>query len=322
MKTDNSNMRLFLRGTLILLAVGGLCSLLAGDSSIGMAIANGSVQVDHSRVWGTTTLFDGSIIETATASSQLRLKSGTSVRLGGDTRAQVYQKKLVLESGLGQLETAPGYEVEARSLHIMGGAPDAVTRVRIEGDHKVIVAAVRGTVRVTNSTGVLVAIIEAGRSLDLEPQAAGAVAPTRASGCLLEKSGKAIVVDQTAGVFLELRGSGFEKEFGNRVQVTGVAESSPASVAGASQVIRVADFRVIGKGGCTAVAKRVGALVGSGAAAAAGAAGAAGTAGAAAGIGGGTIAVIGGVAAAATVGGLAVVGDLPGQGQSAPSASR
>ncbi len=318
MMTRPSNLPLLVRGTLILLALGALTCLPASDSAIGSAIANGSFQVDHSRVWGNSTLFDGSIIETASAPSQLRLIGGSQVRLAADTRATVYQKKLILESGYGQVELASGYEVEARSLHV-SGSRDAITRVKLEGDGKVAVAAVQGAVRVTNSSGILVATIEAGRGLDLEPQAAGALAPTKVTGCLLEKAGKPIVVDQTTNVVLELRGADLEKETGNRVEITGVAENSPASVPGASQVVRIAGLKVVGKGGCSSVAKKVEATAGAAAAAAGTAAGAAG---AGTGIGAGTIAVVGGVAAAATVGGLAAAGSLPGQSQSQPSASR
>jgi hypothetical protein len=322
MMTKSSNRPLLVRATVILLAVGALSFLPAWNNAIGSAITNGSFMVDHARVWGNTTLFDGSVIETASAPSQLQLIGGAQVRLAADTRATVYQKKLILESGYGQVESAPGYEVEARTLRV-SGSRDAITRVKLEGDGKVIVAAVRGAVRVTNSTGVLVATIEAGKSLDLEPQAVGASAPTKVTGCLLEKAGKAIVVDQTTSVVLELLGTDLEKEIGNRVEITGVAETSPASVPGASQLIRVAGLKVVGKGGCSSVAKKIGATAGAGAVAgtAVGTAGAA-TVGAATGIGAGTIAVIGGVAAAATVGGLAAAGSLPGQSQSQPSASR
>jgi hypothetical protein len=313
MMTKPSNLPMLVRETLILLTLGALSSLPASNNAIGSAITNGSFQVDHARVWGNSTLFEGSIIETASAPSQVQLIGGAQVRLAADTRAMIYQKKLILESGYGQVEAAQGYEVEARSLRV-SGSRDAITRVKLEGDGKVIVASVRGAVRVTNSAGVLVATIEAGRSLDLEPQAAGASAPTNVTGCLLEKAGKAIVVDQTTSVVLELRGMDLEKEIGNRVEITGVAENSPASVPGASQLIRVAGLKVVAKGGCSSIANKIGATAGAGAVAAT----AAGTAG----VGAGTIAIIGGVAVAATVGGLAAAGSLPGQSQSQPSASR
>ncbi|MBZ5624054.1 MAG: hypothetical protein LAQ69_35950 [Acidobacteriia bacterium] len=340
MKTNVSISRLLVRATVVFAAIGTIGWLSAASTAIGMAVANGSFQVDHSQVWGNSTLFDGSTIETAMATSQLQLNGGVQMRLASNTRVTVYQRRLVLESGFGQLESAAGYEVEARSLRISTVAPDTVARIRLEGDRKVTVAAIRGAVRVNNAVGLLVANVEAGHSLDLEPQVPGAAAPTRASGCLLAKGGKVVLAEQTANVILELHGTGLEQELGNRVEITGIAEEAAATVAGASQLIKVAGFRQISKGGCASIAKKLGATTAAAGAGAAGAgaagagaagAGAAGAGAAAAGaagaatatgIGIGTVAVIGGVATAATVGGLAAAGSLPGQGSSTPSASR
>jgi hypothetical protein len=274
-----------------------------------MALANGSFQVDHSRVWGNTTLFDGSIIETESAISQLHLTGGVQMRLASGSRATVYQHKLVLDYG--GLESAANYEVQANSLHIFASGPDGLARVQVRGQRDVLVAAVRGAVRVTNAGGVLIANVEAGRTLNLEPQDAGTAAPTRVTGCLLAKGGKMIVAEQTANVILELRGAGLDKELGNRVEINGVAETTPSTVAGASQVVRVVGLRRVASGGCSEAAKKVGgSVIGAGSVAAAPAAAAGASGG---GIGIGTIAVIGGVAAAATVGGLGLAGSLPGQ---------
>jgi hypothetical protein len=319
----------------ILMVSGTIGRLAAASAPIGMAVANGSFLVDHSRVWGNSTLFDGSIIETATAASDIQLTGGVAMRLAADSRAVVFQRKLVLESGYGQLQSSTPFEMEARSLRISTVAGDSLARIRLEGERRVTVGALRGQVRVMNQAGLLVASLEAGRSLDFEPQAAGAAAPTRASGCLVAKSGKLAIVEQTTNLLLEVQGPGLDKELGNRVEVTGIADSGTATVRGATQLIKVAGFKELSKGGCASIAKRVGATTaaagsatavagaaaGGGAAAGAGAA-AAGAGAAAAGIGAGTIAVIGGVAAAATVGGLAAVGSLPGQSDSPPSASR
>jgi len=302
--------------------LGFWCWLPAATTPIGMALANGSFQVDNSRVWGNTTLFNGSIIQTESAISQLHLTGGVQMRLASDSRATVYQRKLVLDYG--QLESTPNYEVQANSLHIVATGPDGLARVQVRNQRNVLVAAVRGSVRVTNSSGVLIANVEAGKTLNLEPQDAGSGAPTRASGCLLSKGGKWIVADQTANVILELRGAGLEKELGNRVEINGVAETAPSTVPGASQIVRVVGVRHVATGGCAHVAAKVGAsavAAGSVAAAASTVGGAAGTAAAAAGataagIGAGTVAVIGGVAAAAAVGGLGIAGSLPGQGSS------
>lgn len=318
------------RTAFLLLVLGFLCWLPAATDPIGMAMTSGSFQVDHSRVSGNSTLFDGSIIETQSALAELQLTGGVQMRLASDSRATVYQRKLVLDYG--QAESAPNYEVQANTLHIVATGPDGLARVQVRSQRYVLVAAVRGAVRVTNAGGVLVANVEAGKTLNLEPQDAGAGAPTRVTGCLLAKGGKMIIVEQTANVILEMHGPGLDKELGNRVEINGVSETAPSTVAGASQVVRVVGLKRVAPGGCAAVAKKVGAAVaaagsvaaaGTAAGAAAGAAGVAvpAAAGAAAGIGMGTVAIIGGVAAAASVGALGIAGALPGQGNS-PSVSR
>ena len=336
MTTNRSILQTLQRATFILLAAGAVSYLAASGPAIGMAVADGSFHVDHSRVWGNATLFDGSVVETGQALSRLKFAAGARMSLASESRATVHQGRLVLESGAGQLESAPGFEVESRTLRISAAEPGTVARIRLGDEPKVVVEALRGSVRVTNSAGLLVASVEAGKSIDFEPQAAGASAPTRAAGCLLSKGGRFVIVEQTTNVMLEVEGAGLNSELGNRVEISGIADPAGPSVPGASQVVKVAGLKRVAKGGCSTVARKAGASVsiaaagGAAAAASSGAAGAAGTAGAvgaagaatAAGIGAGTIAVIGGVAAAATVGGLAAVGGLPGQGESTPSASR
>ncbi len=347
MRKKNLNyLRMLWQAVVVLTTFAAPGWLLADGGAIGMAVANGAFQVDHSAVWGTATLFDGAMIETRTAASELQLTSGVHLRLASGSRATVYRGRMVLESGFSQLESTGAYEIAAQSLVIAAGE-DTLARIRLNGERNVTVAALRGSVRVSNAAGLLVAEVQAGHSLDFEPQAAGATAATRASGCLLAKSGKLILVEQTTNVVLEVHGPDLEAEVGNRLEIAGLAEAQPPSVPGASQVIKVAGLTRIGEGGCKTVAKRAGAAIagaagsagaagtaaaasgaaeagaaGTGAAAAGAAAAGAGAAAAGAGIGAGTVAVIGGVAAAATVGGLAAVGSLPGQTEAPPPASR
>src|SRR5262245_37942156 len=93
--------RPLLGATLTFLVVGTTHGAHAASAPIGMAVTNGSFHVNHTRVWGNTSLFNGSTIETATAPSQIRLDGGTRVRLAADTRVQIYDKKLVMEAGMG-----------------------------------------------------------------------------------------------------------------------------------------------------------------------------------------------------------------------------
>src|ERR1019366_5684258 len=231
-------------------------------------------QVDHSAVYGNGTLFEGSVIETAKASSQLQLTGGVQMRLAGESRAKVYQRRLVLEQGLGEMESAGGFEVEARSLHIVA-APGSLARVKLENGRNVLVSAGRGALRVTNAGGGLVARMETGNSMVFEPQATGATAPTRATGCLLEKGGKFLLAERTTNVVLELQGSDLDKQVGNQVEISGKAWTASLGAPDAGPLVRVVGIKLVRKGGCTAIGKKLGAAtVATAAGAGAGAAGA------------------------------------------------
>jgi hypothetical protein len=261
-------------------------------------------------VWGTATLFDGIVIETYISSSQLQLNNGVNLRLAAGTRARVYESRLVLEKGIGQLESTK-YRIEAANLQVEADKPGATARVQLAGPLRVVVAARDGSVRVSNGDGVLIARLDSGREMVFEPQEGGTAALTKVSGILALKDGKFILVDRITNVTMELQGAGLEAEVGNLVEITGTVDSAAPTVAGASQVIDVTNIKRLTKG-----ARAAGA-------AGAGAAGA-GAAGAAAGglSTGAIVAIVGGVAAAGTLGGLAAAHDLPGQSSSQPSTSR
>src|ERR1035438_6522334 len=93
MATEVSMLRRLMQVTGILLVVGATAVLSAAGGAIGMAVANGSFQVDHSAVYGNGTLFDGSVVETAKSSSRLQLTGGERMRLAGESRAKVYQHR-------------------------------------------------------------------------------------------------------------------------------------------------------------------------------------------------------------------------------------
>ena len=155
--TEVQKMRYAVRGGMLAFLLFVACSAVASSPAIGLAFSNGSLQVDNARVWGNTTIFDGNTIETSKAASDVKLNTGVQMRLASDSRAKVYQQYMVLEKGYGQVEASGGYEVQARSLRITPAAPHTVARVRLEGESTVMVAALTGLVRVTNSAGVVVA---------------------------------------------------------------------------------------------------------------------------------------------------------------------
>ena len=309
--------RLTMQVTISLILAGCLTLSQADPAAIGTVVAPGNFQLDDAKVSGNATLFEGTTIQTGAAPSEVRLNNGARMSLGAGARGRVYQDRLLLERGESQIQAGGGYLVQARSLKILSEGAASSGRIALAGRSKVQVAALTGALRVTNSKGILVARVMPGTAIEFEPQAAGAAAPSRLSGCLVMTAGKYLLTDETTNVTAELKGSGLQTQVGNWVEIAGAMDPSAQPAAEASQSIKVTAVKRLAKG-CTAASKAKAAAAASAAAAGAGAGAAAGT-----GIGiGATVAIVGGVAAAATVGGLAAAEKLPGQGNDTPSASR
>jgi len=309
-------MQNFVRTGLALILVCTATCLMASTAAIGFAVSAGSFQVNAHAAQGTATLFEGSVIETGKTPSQIRLEDGTQLRLASDSRAQVYRSRVVLEKGSGQLESSSSYPIESRSLRVFSTAPDTIARVRVGDQGKVLVATVRGSVRVANSTGLAVANLTTGLSMAFDP-AVGTSAAAKLAGCLYEREGSDFIFDAATKTAHGLKGADLARETGKNVQITGIEDP-------ATHVIAVTGWKPLSGGQCAkfakaakesgveAAVKSVG-VTGGAVAAGAAAAGVAGAAGA--GIGAAaTVAVVGGVAAATTVGGLAASGTFGGSG--------
>ncbi|HXP87913.1 MAG TPA: hypothetical protein VN841_24495 [Bryobacteraceae bacterium] len=280
----------------------------AASPVIGTAITQGTFRVDNATVTGNATLEEGAVVETSLASSSLQLSNGTHVVLAAASRGRLFGDHMVLERGESRLDHGATYHLEALGLTIRPETGATSGRIALAGGGRVRVAALTGSFRVLNSRGMLVANLGTGSSLDFEPQTSSASGLSKVTGVLQKKNGHLLLTDETTNVTVEVAGPGLEKEAGNRVELTGSMDPTAIPVPEASQYIRVAQVRRLGKG----------AAVDHAGAAAAGAA----TAGGIAGWSAGTIAIIGGVAAAATVGGLAAANKLPGQAAAAPPVSR
>src|SRR5690242_8930318 len=134
----------FVKAIGILILTGAASWLLAAGPAIGMAVADGRFYLDQASVTGNGTLFDGSHIQTLGAPSQLRWSRGAQFRMGAASRASVYEHRLVLESGTGQLDAAPGFEVEAGTLHVSAEQSEAIARIGLSSPGHLTVAAFRG----------------------------------------------------------------------------------------------------------------------------------------------------------------------------------
>ncbi len=215
----------------------------AGAPPLGVVIAKGSFYLDTSPVAGNATVFEGAVIETGKATSQLRLKNGARMLLAADSRGVVYRDRLVLERGGSQLDRLAGYSVEALSLKIQPAGAGSSARVDVENAHQVRVSALNGRVDVSNRAGVLVARLGAGEALSLGTQAAGAAAPSTITGCLESADGKLTLVDETSSVKFILEGSDAGRHVGSRVEVLGTVKPESAD----SNIVRVNNIRQLSK---------------------------------------------------------------------------
>jgi hypothetical protein len=328
-----------------------LTVVLAGDFAhgapavVGTVTAQGAFRIDGSTIPGNATLFEGSWVEAGTSVVSVKLSRGVEVSLAAASRGRFFGDHVVLETGIAQLEKGASFRVEARSLSIAPATGDALARVTVGRGTQVRVAAVKGSFRVLNSNGLLIANLAATTVIDFESQSSNP--GFRLTGCLVHKGGHVLVTDETTNLAVELVGLSLVKELGNRVEVTGVMDPTTIPASNISQVIRVTAVKRIAKGCATGSAAAAGAGgrvaaesgaepgepetggsgtggSGNGSSAPGGPAPVGRTTGGASsgGISAATVAIVGGVAAVATVGGLLAAGQLPGHASAISSISQ
>jgi len=221
-----------------LVLAAGLPLTSAVPPAIGFVTATGPVQLDASTVARHGTLFQGSTVETVSSGSQIEIPKAAKVYLGSASRVQVFRDHMILQKGDSEVSGAAHFWVQANGLRIDSLEPNSVATVSLRGDKRVMVMALGGPVRVANAEGVAVALVKAGKTLQLEPQAEGA-APVASTltGCLQKIDGHYFLVDQTTAIKVELKGAGLDGQVANQVTITGISNTSDAVASGASQVI-------------------------------------------------------------------------------------
>lgn len=234
-----------------------LVPAFAAGPNLGVATAEGAFTVNSTTVRGNATITEGASIETTMSPSRLNLATGARFRLDANSRARIFTDRVVLEKGSGELTATRTYAIEARSLRITPDAPNSKARVALRDEKVVQVASSSGRFRVHNAAGILVSNLDPGLALEFEPQVGGPGAPSSFVGCVLRKDNKFIIYDQTTRMIVELRGSGFEKEVGNRVQANGTARAAAAQAT--TQILDVTSVVRIEQGGCSDVAREIGA---------------------------------------------------------------
>ena len=237
------------RAFVLLIAGGFLFALVAVPPSIGVANSSGEFRVDGSAIQGNSTLFDGTVIETASARSVLRI-SGAQVTLLPDSRAKVYRDHAVIEKGSGIVAHAQHLRVEAASLRIAPSAGDAVVQVEKTGQGQVVVATEGGSAEVRTASGLLIASLNPHMALAFDTGASGgqtgaAAGAVNLTGVVQTAGGNFFLTDSTTGVKVELRGDNLARYAGKTVTFSGSMIPGETPASGASEVVQVVTIDVV-----------------------------------------------------------------------------
>jgi len=224
--------------TVIVCAFSSLGLLSAATSGIGIAMSEGNILINSAGAAGNATIFNGSTLETQSASSQIHLNSGAQLRLASDSRGMVFSDHVVLQKGSASIS---GYSANVSGLNVRAdGKASATISMRDQG--VVEIAALTGDVHVFNAAGLNVANLVPGRALDLRSQGAGA--PSNLTGCAVKSGSNTLLTDETSNVTAQLKGGNVST--GRRIQVTGSLVPNATPLSGASQVISVANVKEVG----------------------------------------------------------------------------
>ena len=297
---------------LLLLAL-AVCviSTLGVAASVGVISSTGVFLVDGSQIQGNATVFEGSVIETASSRSTVQL-GDLQVTLLPDSRLKAYKDRAILEKGWGIVNQGT---MEAASFQIAPSKGSSAI-VQMTAPKSVNVVAQAGDAQVRTAQGVLVASVRAGMGMAFTAQANAAAGQVVLAGQVGFAGNKCTITEaSTPPVTYEVQNwPACQANAKKYVKIKGSLKSSQPPVLQAdpstASVIKSADAVKIAAAGTGAAAAGIAAGVTGTAVAVAGAA-----AGAAVATGLSTAAVVGivgGAATAATVGGLAAAGTIGG----------
>jgi hypothetical protein len=251
-----------LQSAIALLTSSCLVCVAASPSSVGIVVTSGQAQVDGAIVRGNSTLFQGSLVQAGTATSDLMLPGGSNLLLQPDSAVKVYRGYAVLEHGAAVQRGSN--TLVADGLKISSLSPQGSVFVAIQDGSRLSVAAQGGAAEVRNPAGDLVARLEPGKALSFAIQAASQdsngspqASPTTVqsptpSGAQVTvhgilrtdhpgRYGHYLLTDIPSKVTYELQGPGLSDLVGASVEVTG-STFDTAAAEGASKVLSVSDI--------------------------------------------------------------------------------
>lgn len=164
----------------------------------------------------------------------------TSLMISPDSDGTASGDRAILRRGELRFTSANTYRVEASSFRITAFVSQTSGTVRMNPGGGVQVAALNGAIRVDNASGIELARLLPGETLDFQAGDGGSTAYD-VNGCFTAQDGHFFVTDATTNMKLELHGADLAKYVGRRVRVTGNASpQSPA--AGAPRIVDVSQI--------------------------------------------------------------------------------
>lgn len=219
----------------VVLALASIAPVLAASGPvIGLAVSQGRMEIDRAPVEGSGNLIEGALLSSAASPTRIRLHNGNTATLAAHSRARVFNDRIVLEQGQ-VLATTAGYRAEASGFRAVPAGENSQALMGVLAN-QVQVSAVRGSVKVTDRQGVLVARVPAGRAVSLEPATGSTAGLADLTGPVRRDGSRFLLRDDVTNLDVELRGDRLERHAGSRVHVLGKAQ---ATADGESQIVLV-----------------------------------------------------------------------------------
>jgi hypothetical protein len=259
-----------LKSALSMFTCGCLVCVASSPANVGFVVTSGETQVAGAVVHGNSTLFQGDLVQTGEATSDLMFPGGSNLLLQPESAVRVYREYAVLQNGVATKRGNNAYALIADGLNVSSLSPQGSVVVGLKDRNHLEVTAQGGPAEIRNAGGILVARLETGKALRFAVQAAPqqdsaspalpqnsapATSPSTPAGTQVTlhgtlrkdhagRYGHYLLTDLASKVTYELQGAGLEDMVGGSVEVTGSTLATPAA-GGASQVLSVSDIQLV-----------------------------------------------------------------------------
>jgi hypothetical protein len=252
-----------LKSAISMFTCGCLVCVASSPANVGFVVTKGQAQVGGAMVQGNSTLFQGDLVQTGEATSDLMFPGGANLLLQPGSAVRVYREYAVLQNGVATKRGNNAYALVADGVKVSSLSPQGSVGVGLKDGSHLEVMAQGAPAEIRNSGGILLARLETGKALSFAVQATpqqGSPSPALpqtapatplAAGTQLTlhgvlrkdhagRYGHYLLTDLASKVTYELQGSGLEDLVGGSVEATGSIVDTQAA-AGAARVLSVSD---------------------------------------------------------------------------------